>query len=310
MEDLVILYPGVGSHHVGMGKYFYDNFKIARETFEEAGEVLKQDMVRLCFTGEKKDELETLENSQTALLTASMAAYRVYMAEVGVKPRYAAGHSLGEYSALSAAGAIGFPEALEIVRQRGMILKQAAAAMDGIMAWVINLEYKTVEKIIAESQNQGEKVYISAIDSPVQTSISGIKSAFMKLARKLEKEGAIVYPLRMSGPFHSPLMEEVVPRMKAVLRRYKFENARYPVIANQDARPYNGKDGMVENLALQLIRPIRWKDTIRGLEDQGITTAIEMGPDKVLKHLMKNNTAAITTYSMENGGDLEKIKNL
>jgi len=293
-----------------MGKYFYDNFKIARETFEEAGEVLKQDMAGLCFTGEKKDRLDTLENSQTALLTVSMATYRVYMAEVGKMPRYAAGHSLGEYTALSTAGVIGFPEALAIVRQRGIILKQASAAMDGMMAWVINLENQMVEKIIAESSAQGEQVYISAIDSPVQTSISGIKSALPVVGRKLEKEGAIVYPLRMSGPFHSPLMQEAVPRMEAVLRQYKFKNAQYPVIANQNARPYDGKDSVVENLSRQLIRPIRWKDTIRHLQDQGITTAIEMGPDKVLKHLMKNNTGAIDTYSMENGGDLEKVKSL
>lgn len=310
MKPVIFMFPGVGSHHAGMGKYLFDNFKAAKETIEEAADVLKLDFSRLCFAAEEEKELDKLENSQVALLTVSIAAYRVYMQEVGVNPLYTLGHSLGEYSALCASGLIQFPDALEIVRQRGIILSHAASSMDGMMAWVINLDIKIVEKICEESLKEGEKVFVSAYDSPVQSSISGLKEGILRVGRKLEKEGAIVYPLRLSGPFHCCLMQEASHRMETILGHYDFGNGRYPVIANRNAQPYNGKDSIIENLSLQLIRPILWKDSLGYLLDRGITIAVEMGPEKVLKHLMKNNTDSIRTYSMENGKDIELLRDL
>lgn len=308
MEKIAFMFPGVGSHGVGMGKFFYDHFKIARETFEEAEDVLKRDFTRLCFSAEEKNQLDKLENSQAALLTVSVATYRVYMQEVGVEPHYCMGHSLGEYSALCTGGVIPFAYALEIVQQRGIILNRVASSMDGMMAWVINLDYKIVEKICSSSSDEEQEVFVSAYDSPVQSSISGLKAAVMKVGRKLEKAGAIVYPLRLSGPFHCPFMKEAADRMEGILQQYTFGSARYPVIANQNARFYNGKHSIIENLSRQLIRPICWQASVEQLLKRGITIAIEMGPDKVLKHLMKNNTNIIRTYSLENDKDMEMVK--
>jgi [acyl-carrier-protein] S-malonyltransferase len=308
VEKPVFLFPGVGSHHVGMGKYFYDNFKTAREIFEEAGEVLKQDTAELCFSEEKRHELETLENSQTALVIVSAATYQVYRQEVGTAPCYCLGHSLGEYSALYAAGVLSFANTLELVRQRGILLRRAAVAVEGMMAWVINLDDQIVEQVCQESLTEGNEIFVSAYDSPLQSSISGLKAAVMTVGPKLEKQGAIVYPLRLSGPFHCPLMREAADRMKDILQDYTFAQGHYPVIANQNAQPYNGKNSIIENLSRQLTRPIRWKDSIQYLLKQAITTAVEMGPDKVLKHLMKNNTNDIFTYSLENEKDLKMIK--
>ena len=130
----------------------------------------------------------------------------------------------------------------------------------------------------------------------------------MEVGRRLEKEGAIVYPLRLSGPFHCPLMQEAAEQMKSILREYTFAESHYPILANQNASPYKGKESVVDNLTLQLSRPIRWQDSIRSLIQNGVTTAMEIGPDRVLKHLVKNNTDAIHTYSFNTGSDLEIVK--
>lgn len=305
---MIFMFPGVGSHYIGMGKFFYDNFKIAGEIFEEASDALKIDFARLCFSEESKKELNTLENAQVALVTVSTAAYRVYMEEVGSEPLYCLGHSLGEYSALCAAGVMRFTDALEIVRSRGVILNRAASSMNGMMAWVINLDYRITERICADHAGQGCEVFVSAYDSQVQSTISGFRDTVMRVGRKLEKEGAIVYPLQLSGPFHCPMMNEAALVMENILRQYIFFDARFPVVANQNAQCYDGIESIARNLSLQLVRPIRWRDSIQYLVDQGIKIAIEMGPDKVLKHLMKNNTDSIRVYSFAVGTDLELVK--
>lgn len=308
MKKMVFMFPGVGSQCTGMGKDFYENFKIARETFEEASDVLNVDFCRLCFSTAAKTELAELENSQIALLTVSTATHRVYMEEIGLVPQYYLGHSLGEYSALCSAGIIEFAQALKVVRERGKILKKAAATMDGMMAWVINLDSNITGKLCRESFDKGENIYISAYDSPTQSSISGSKQAVMTVGRKLEKEGAIVYPLKLSGPFHCPLMEKSAEQMKAILNRCEYRTPGYPVLANRDAQLYQDKESVVNNLSLQLVQPIRWQASIDYLLKQGITCAVEMGPDKVLKHILKNNTSSIAMSSLGNIKDLEMIK--
>jgi [acyl-carrier-protein] S-malonyltransferase len=308
MKRIVHMFPGVGSQHTGMCKEFYENFKIVREVFEEGCDVLKTDLVKMCFSSQEKERLSMLENSQIGLLTVSVAISRLYMEEVGIVPRYCMGHSLGEYSALCCAGVIKFRDALCIVKERGDILAEVAATYNGIMAWVINLDNKIVETICAESPDRGKEIYVSAYDAPTQSSISGPKEVVFEIGKKLEKEGAIVYPLKLTGPFHSPWMKRAADRLKAVLERYEYNQPGYPVIANHNAMLYESKESVVDNLSLQLINPVRWQDSVRHILEQGIEFAIELGPDKVLKHLLKNNTDLILTFSLGNMNDLKLIK--
>jgi [acyl-carrier-protein] S-malonyltransferase len=309
MKKNAFLFPGVGAQYVGMGKTLYDNFKIFRETIEESGDILKKDFTSLCFSPDKKEELDRVEISQLALLTFSTAAYRVYMQEIGIQPHYCMGHSLGEYSALCSAGVIQFSDALELVQQRGLILKEVSAGIDGTMMWVINLDSKTVEDVCQEASKPGQEVYVSAYDSPNQTSISGHTDILMKAAKKLEQKGAIVYPLKLSGPFHSPLMKEASKRMTAVLRKYKYKNPAYPVIANRNALPYPDAESVVDNLSQQLISPIYWRASVEFLLQQEIEIGVEIGPKNVLKFLMAKNTDALRVYTTDNQQDLELISN-
>lgn len=309
MKKIAFLFPGVGSQYVGMSKTLYDNFKIFKETLEEAGDILKIDFASLSFSKDKKEELDRLDIAQLTLLTFSTAAYRVYMQEIGIQPHYCMGHSLGEYSALCSAGVIQFPDALELVRQRGSILKEVSAGIDGTMMWVINLDNQIVEDVCQKASKPGQEIYVSAYDSPTQTSISGHTAVLMKTAKELEQKGAIVYPLKLSGPFHSPLMKEASERMKAVLQQYEYKSPQYPVIANRDAQPYTDAGSVVDNLSLQLISPISWRASVEYLLQQKVEIAVEIGPKNVLKFLMAKNTNAVRVYTTDNQKDLESIGN-
>lgn len=308
LKKMVFLFPGVGSQYVGMGKSLYDNFKVFKETIEEAGDILKLDFNQLFFSPKKKEELNKLENAQSALLTASIATYRVFMQEIGIQPHYCMGHSLGEYSALCAAGVIRFSDALKLVRDRALVVNAAAEGVNGTMMWVINLDVEILENVCRDAAGQEQEVYISAYDSPTQASISGHTDTLMKVAKGLEKKGAIVYPLKFNGPFHCPLMKEAAEKMKPILQQYHYEKPRYTVIANRDALPYNDAESVVDNLSLQLISPIRWKASIEYLLVQGVGIGIEIGPKNVLKFLMAKNTDAIRTYTTDNTNDLDLIR--
>jgi [acyl-carrier-protein] S-malonyltransferase len=308
MKPMAFVFPGVGSQHVGMGKEFYENFKCVRDTFEEASDVLKIDLTKMCFLPQKEVDLARLENSQVALFTVCVSTFRVFMEEIGNPPQYCIGHSLGEYSALCCAGVIKFSDALVIVKKRGEILEKVAADKKGIIAWVINLDNQIVEKICTKSIKEGEHVYVSAYDTPKQSSISGSTVSVMKIGKKLEKEGAIVYPLKLSGPFHCPLMKPAGDELKEILEQYEFNKSLYPVIANHHAMCYLDKDSVISNLSLQLSKPIRWQTSIEYLLRQGVELAFELGPDRVLKHLIKNNTDLIRTFSLGNMNDLKTIK--
>lgn len=308
MDKIVFLFPGVGSQYAGMGKTFYDNFKVFKETFTEASDISGRDFPGMCFSGDKAGELSQVDNAQLAILTMSTALFRVYMQEIGIEPHYCMGHSLGEYSALSCSGVISFAQALALVRQRGTIIKEVSASLDGTMMWVINLEQEIVQRICKEVFTPGSEVYISAYDSPTQASISGHKNAVLTAARKMEQAGAIVYPLKMSGPFHSPLMTKAAERMKSTLKQYEYKDPLYPVIANRTALPYKDNESVIPNLSLQLISPIRWQDSFVYLLEQGVKIAIEMGPKDVLKFLMKKNSDKIQPFTVDKEEDWQILK--
>lgn len=308
MKNITFLFPGVGSQYVGMSKSLFDNFKIFKETIEEAGDVLRMDIPGMCFAPGKKEDLDKLENAQATLVAFSIASYRVFIQEIGIRPRFCMGHSLGEYSALCSAGVISFPDTLKLVRERAAVVNIAAAPIDGTMMWVINLDTNVLEEVCRSAFAEGQEVYISAYDSPTQASISGHKEKLMKVARELEKKGAIVYPLKLSGPFHCPLMKEAAEKMNGILKQYKFSQPEYTVIANHNALPYENSESVADNLSVQLVSPIRWRASIEFLLEKGVNTAVEMGPKNVLKFLMQKNTNAVSVYTTDNERDLELLR--
>jgi [acyl-carrier-protein] S-malonyltransferase len=287
MENIAVMFPGVGVQNTGMGKSFYDNFKSVRETFEEASDILKRDLAKICFMDSEKEKLFNLANSQSALLTICVAMYRVFVNETGVVPKYSMGHSLGEYSALCNAGAIEFSQALKLVERRSEIITEVTQTMDGVMMWVINIDSETIEEICYEASKNENKVFISAFDSPSQFSISGERESVMKVAKQLEDKGALIYPLKMNGPFHSQLMYKAAQKFKSELIKYRFCEFKYPVISNVTGSPYNTAENIIDNLSLQLMSPIKWTISIEFLENDGIEMAIEIGPNNNLKYLME-----------------------
>ncbi len=308
LPKIALVFPGVGSQHTMMVKSFYDNSEAVRITFEEASEILKINLKEICFSSDLKDELNKIEVSQVALLVASLAVYRTFETELGILPDYCLGHSLGEYSALCASGIIKFSDAVEIVKQRGRIIKEAIPSCHGTMMWVINLDSNVVEETCREYSGDSDRVYISAYDTPTQCSISGDNDSILKVAQELEKKGAIVFPLKMSGPFHSPLMHKAAQEMKSVLNQFKFNTPKIPVISNYSALPYTDENSVVENLTRQLESPIRWTQSVTYLVEAGVKTAVEIGPKDVLKFLVKKNTPLIEAYSFNEFTQIEQLK--
>ncbi|MHB1392528.1 MAG: ACP S-malonyltransferase [Clostridia bacterium] len=306
---IAFLFPGVGSQYYGMGKEFFFNHKIVRITFEEASDTLGINFADLCFSPEKDKRLEQLEYIKPALVCISIATYRLFMEEVGIEPKFNIGYSLGEYSALCCAGAISFTDTLRIVRQRALIVNEASSNVDGTMAWVVGINYSIVEELCNESSSNGNELYLSAYNSLQRMSISGAYSSIRAVARKIEDAGGVVIPIKMSGPFHCPMMIKAADDLRETLSKYELNIPMTTVIANRNALPYNDKrENMIENLSLQIIEPIRWTSCIQYMLSHGIDKAIEMGPKVVLKYLVELNTNRIKTYSLETADNLGVLK--
>jgi len=309
MEKIALLFPGVGSQYVGMGKTLSAEFPVFYQTFVEASDRLHLDMLGLCRGDRGVAELSRLDNAQLLVFTYSIALFRIFEQRLGLKPAFCLGHSLGEYSALCAAGVMPFPVGLDLVKERASIISRVSSTLDGTMMWVINLDQEKVAGVCREMTDSGRAVYVSAFDSPTQTSISGPTGAIMAAARQLEKLGAIVYPLKLAGPFHCPLMAAAAKEMAGVLAGCTFADPLFPVVANCSAAVYAGKETVADNLSRQLVSPIRFRDSISWLVGQGVSTAVEIGPKDVLKFLLKKNTPAIRAFSLDNQEDTVLLEN-
>lgn len=308
MSKTALLFPGQGSQYVGMGKSLYDSFEVARQRFEEASEILGFDLKRLCFEGSLEDLTQT-GNTQPAILTASIAAYEVYKKEIGIKPDYACGHSLGEISALVCSGAVAFGDAVKIVRQRGLLMQDAASAGTGAMAAVTGLDRDTIELECKKVSGEDYLVVISNYNSPEQTVVSGHKKAVECVCTILTGLGARIVPLKVSAPFHSPIMKSAAERLIQELMKYKYNPLKVPVISNVNALPYAGETKIVETLTTQITSPVKWVESMNYLVQKGVTQAVELGPQTVLKNLMKKNAPVIITYAFDNEEDFKAIKN-
>jgi len=283
VAKLAAVFPGQGSQVVGMGKALADSFPVAKATFEEADDVLGFSISKLCFEG-PEDELVKTENTQPALLTVSIAAFRVMRSE-GFEPEAAAGHSLGEYSALVAADAIDFAEALRTVRLRGELMEAAVPKGQGTMAAVLGLDDEAVEALCAESAGI---VRPATYNAPGQVVVAGETAAVLDMMERARARGARrVQQLNVSGPFHSPLLTGAGEALGKRLAEIAFRPPAIPVYSNVTARPVSSVEEIKDNLARQVYAPVRWVETIENMASDGIDSYVEVGPGRVLAGLIK-----------------------
>jgi [acyl-carrier-protein] S-malonyltransferase len=307
MNNIALLFPGQGSQYIGMAKELYNRYSIAKEVFEEADETLGFRLSRLCFEGSMEDLTKT-ENTQPALLTSSVAAFSVYMNEVGIEPTCLAGHSLGEITALCCTGAIRFADAVKIVRRRGKFMQEAVAVGVGGMVAVNGVDHNIIEAECRKSSKDGQVVVVSNYNSPDQIVISGSTEALSDVINNLKRMDARIIPLKVSAPFHSPLMKPASEKLKEELLKYTYYDMKWPVISNLYSQPYPDRESIIEYLSLQLIQPVKWHGSMSYLNKLGVNTAIEIGPQVVLKNLMKKNYSHIKTFSFENEKDIQGVK--
>ncbi|NLW46761.1 MAG: ACP S-malonyltransferase, partial [Firmicutes bacterium] len=240
----------------------------------------------------------------------SVAMFRVYLEEIGIEPIYAAGHSLGEISALTCAGGLKFEDALKIVQKRGRFMQEALPQGLGTMSSISGIEKGLIESECRNCCTNGEIVVISNYNSPEQIVISGHKNAVAKVCEKLSESGAMFTFLNVSSACHSPLMQSAAQNLSMELTKYTFKEMKWPVISNVDALPYIHSSEIVDKLIRQLESPVRWKESMDYISRQGITHAIEIGPKIILKNLMKKNAPEIITFSYDKPVDIQSIKNI
>lgn len=301
-----MVFPGQGSQYAGMGKDLYQDFKTVREVFEEANDALGFDLKKLCFEGDL-DELTKTENVQPAILTLSVGIFKTYMQEVGIEPAFCAGHSLGEYSALTCSGAICFADSVRIVNKRGKFMQNAVPQGLGAMVAVSGVEVSIIEEECKYQSTQGNIVVISNYNSPDQFVISGHKNAVNEASERLKGKNARIIPLKVSAPFHSPFMQPAADKLREELEKYEYATLKYPVISNVTGLPYQAEHCIIDNLCMQLIEPIRWTNTVDYLARQGIDMVIEIGPKTVLRNLMCKSNYNIKAFSFDEKSDVKEI---
>lgn len=309
MKKIALVFPGQGSQYIGMGKILCKKAVEADKVFEEANYTLGFDLKKLCFEGDF-EELTKTENTQPAILSASVAAYKLYVKEVGIEPLYAAGHSLGEISALTCSGAIKFSDALKIVRKRGMLMKSAVAPGIGAMSAVSGISIDIIEEECRKFSERDSVVSISNYNSLKQVVISGHKNAVIELGERLKGLGASVIALKVSAPFHCSLMEPISREFREELGKYDFNGLKWPVISNVTALPYTGTEQIIDNLTHQIYKPVRWQETMDYLKGKGVNTIIELGPKSVLKNLAIKGMEGISAYSFDLEDDVKALDEL
>ncbi|HBX43241.1 MAG TPA: [acyl-carrier-protein] S-malonyltransferase [Deltaproteobacteria bacterium] len=281
-----LLFPGQASQFPGMGKELHDAYPAAREVFDEASEALGFSLADLCFRGTEED-LRLTENTQPSLCTVSVAAYRVLAEETGIRPLCAAGHSLGEYSALVASGALSFSDAVRLLRSRGRYMQDAVPPGEGAMAAVIGLPPETVQGICRDAGRQGV-VEPANFNGGDQIVISGSAVAVAAACEAAKSAGARkVMVLPVSAPFHCTLMKPASERLAPELRAAVPGPFSFPVVANVTAEPYPQGEGVAETLIRQIVLPVRWEECVRRMRGMGVSSFLEVGPGRVLSGLVR-----------------------
>ncbi|HVA93753.1 MAG TPA: ACP S-malonyltransferase [Candidatus Dormibacteraeota bacterium] len=297
MGKLAFLFPGQASQYPGMGKELADNYPAARSVFDEADRSLGFSVSGLCFNG-TEEELKLTANTQPAILSASVAAYRV-LAEKGVQPDFVAGHSLGEYSALVAAGGLDFADAVRLVRRRGEYMQSAVPEGVGAMAAILGLAPAQVTELCRKAADE-QVVSPANLNSPEQTVISGNAEAVKRVVEMASAGGAKrAVMLPVSAPFHSALMLPAAQLLETDLRAVTFHTLRIPLVTNTDVEITTSGEEARESLIRQVTLPVRWEESVRELIDQGVNTFVEVGPGRVLTGLLRQIDRSVHVFNVE-----------
>lgn len=303
MSKAAYIFPGQGSQAVGMGKDLFDNFTAAREVFEAADDALGFSLSEMCFVGDEAD-LQLTANTQPAILTVSVAAFHAAMAEGLPAPDVVAGHSLGEYSALVAAGVLDFAEAVQTVRKRGTYMQEAVPVGVGAMAAILGLDVATIEAGCAEAA-QGQICSPANINSPSQVVIAGSTDAVDRACEILKEKGAKrAIKLNVSAPFHCGLMMPAQERLAADLAKLEYGAFEFPIFHNVDADVNSDATLVAAKLTQQVSSPVRWLQTIENMRSNGVEKFIEIGPGKVLTGLVRQIDKEAVYANIENTDSL------
>jgi [acyl-carrier-protein] S-malonyltransferase len=300
---LAILFPGQGSQYAGMGRELYEKYPAARAVFDEADAALGFSLSRLCFEG-PEDRLKLTENTQPAILTTSIAAYRI-LEERGVRPDFVAGHSLGEYSALVAAGALRLSDAVSLVRRRGRYMQEAVPVGVGAMAALLGIDLNTVLSV-CERAGEGQVIAPANLNSPGQIVVAGHREAVeraVNLAKEAGAKRAIL--LQVSAPFHCALLKPAEDRLAIDLDAVAFADLKFPLITNVDARPITIADDARSGLKRQVSRPVRWQESVEFMLAAGAGRFVESGPGKVLLGLVRSIDKSVAMFNVEDEKSLE-----
>ena len=305
MKFIAFVFPGQGSQYVGMGKELVENFSVAKEVFQEADDALHLSLSTLCFQG-PEETLKLTEHTQPAVLTMSIAALRVLQSEKGIVPRLAAGHSLGEYSALVASGALSFTDAVQIVRLRGKYMQEAVPVGEGAMAAILGMEREQLEKLCEEAAS-GEVLTPANFNCPGQIVIAGHTKAVERAIGMVKQNGKKALLLPVSAPFHSPLMKPAGSRLEKDLDAIPVRSLNVPVVTNVEAEINTSEERVKPLLVAQVSSPVRWEESMQRMVKEGVERVMEIGPGKILAGLMKRIDPRVETGNVEDLQTLKKI---
>ena len=306
MHKVGLVFSGQGAQYVGMGRDLHRHFQTVKDVFAEAREVLGFDIASLCFDG-PREALNLTVNTQTTILTVDIAAYKVFEEEVGVKPIAMAGLSLGEYSALYAAEAIGLADVLALVYARGKCHEEAISTGAGCMAAIIGLSKGQVEKICHDISQNNCVVSAAIFNTPEQIVISGYSTAVEEAMTRAKEEGARgVTKLSVSVPCHCSLLDKAADMFEANLDQVELKDCEIPVIPNSNPELFHSKDNTRELLIKQINSPVRWQETIEKMAKMGVDTIVEIGPKRILSGLVRGIDNNIQVLNVEDAGSLGK----
>ena len=306
MKKIACMFPGQGSQTVGMGQELYNEYEKIQQLYETANDVLDKDLQQIMFEGPQEVLTET-ENTQPALLLSSTAVYTLLQQE-NITPSMVVGHSLGEYSALVAAGSLSAEEALPLVQTRGRLMEKAYPKGKGTMAAVLGMEEAEIANVLDKIES--EIVDIANLNCPGQIVISGSKAGVDQAGELLKEAGARrVLPLNVSGPFHSRLMKQANEEFQTYLDAATIQDATIPVYANVTAEPVQNKDEIKQLLIEQLFSPVRFEQSIRNMIDAGVDAFVEVGTGSVLSGLVRKIDRKVKTFAIQDMKSLQKFVN-